>query len=109
MDPSNQAEIPSTSGDNKMYKNDSKCLEKYLRGVNVKPQKKLCSYLELENCNELEQDGELDAYNLSIQYLKQKPDSCWEHLVSILCKLLERQVAKDVAKDHGVNYKKHCP
>ena len=86
----------------------SMSLEKYLRNVNVKPQEKLCSRLELENCNELGRTGKLDPYNLADEYLKQKPDACWEHFVSILCELLERKVANNVAKEHGVNYKKHC-
>lgn len=97
------------SSDNECHKiEDSKSLENYLRNVNIKPQEKLCSHLELENCNDLDRDGKLEPFNLAVSYMKQKPGACWERFVSILCELLERRVANNVAEAHGVNFKKHC-
>lgn len=106
--PSPPPEMGSDNECHEMNMDDSKNLERYLRNANIRPPEKLCSRLELENCNDLEWDRKLNPYNLAVSYLNQKPGACWESFVSILCELLARRVAKDVSEAHGVNYDKYC-
>lgn len=102
----------TANGDNndechEMKMSDWKVLDNYLGGVQSKPEK-LCNYLDLANCNDLDRVGKLDSFNMATNFLEQKPGACWEHFVSILCDLLHDNLARTVSTAHGVNFTKHC-
>ena len=90
-----------------MKMSDTKVLDNYLGKVDTKPEK-LCNYLELANCNDLDRVGKLDSFNMATSYLKQKPGACWEHIVRILCELLHNSLARTISDVLGVNHTKHC-
>ena len=88
---------------------DAKLLEDCLEKVDVSPEK-LCSRLQLVNCNSLKHNHELDAFHMAKSYIAQRTEeeACWEEIVSILCELKMRRLAKEVADSQGVDYHKHC-
>lgn len=72
--------------------------------------KKMCRYLGIKGCNQLERSGTLEPGRIAEEYCHQKINPCWEDIIRHLCEdFFDNRLAKTVADSHGsIPYSKYC-
>ena len=76
--------------------------------------KQWCSFLKLDEdtCNVLDhysQHPDNAVLDVVKKYWNQKLNSCWEHIIDILCnKLNDQRAASELSEKHGVDFSSQC-
>ena len=70
---------------------------------------KMCRYLDIKMCNQLNRDGLLGPGTIAEMYFRQNIIPCWEDIVRHLCQdFRDNRLAKTVADSHGIQYSQYC-
>ena len=70
---------------------------------------KMCRDLIGKKCNKLIGEKTLDVQHIAMNYFMLNTPFYWHHFVGILCNQFDNnRLASEVAKKHGVSYKKYC-
>ena len=87
----------------------NKVLEKV--PVTIVSREEMCAHLNFKpgTCVKIK---EKTSFTLSLKYMEQHPNPCWEHIVKVFCEeFYMHKVAYDFCKKYGVpdsTYSKYC-